>query len=395
MPLHLMGPNPLHLDLVQGTLVTAGWRAADIHVQADLGALEQALQAQPQATLILDLGPTTEAAELDGLAEVTRRWPLLRVLVLSGQRSEALLLQAMRSGVREVLDSPPEPADLTEALQRLQSGVAVTAAASERPPEAGTVLAFVASKGGSGSTMLATSLAWLLAAEFGRDCLFVDLDLLYGDASFYLGGGSARHSLADLMRQGPRLDAQLLRSSLHPVHEHLHLLAAPAQPALGAPLPAEVLARVLALARERHQVVVLDVPRHLDEMALQALRLADQVFVVMRKRVPDVRNAQRLLRLLREQGMSSRRLHPLLNRHTEEGGLDRTAIDQAIDPPLAHLVSNDPSALQACVHLGVPLHEQAPGSPALRDLRQLASTTLDLPMPRRKGWLGRWIGQAE
>ena len=85
---------------------------------------------------------------------------------------------------------------------------------------------------------------------------------------------------------------------------------------------------------------------------------------------------------------------PLLNRADEPGGLDPVAIDKALPVPVAHSVANDPTALQACMHLGIALHEQAPGSPVLRDLRLLASKSLGMPLPRRMGWLGRWFGKS-
>lgn len=393
MPILLMGPNPLHLNLMQSTLLAAGWSLDEIQTPADVPALETALARQTPATLVLDLGSGEDTQALAWLTEVTRRWPALQVVLLCEQHGETLLMQAMRSGVRELLDSPPEPEALVQTLHRLATqGTEAPASASTGKPA--PVLAFVGSKGGCGSTLLASNLAWLLATEFEHDCAFVDLDWLHGDASFYLGGGQARHSLDQLVQQGPRLDQQLLRSSLHPVHPRLRLLAAPADPRTSEGISPAALLRVLSLLRQQHQVLVLDVPRQLDELALQALTLADQVLVVLRNRVPEVRNAQRLLQLLPTRGMASRQLHPLLNRAGEEGGLDRSAIDRALSPAVSYTVADDDAAMRACVHLGLPLHEQAPTSPVLRDLRRIASQSLALPLPRRQGWLGRWLGKA-
>ena len=391
MRVYLTGHNPLHLNLLQSTLLARGWHSSDVHTSSDLGALQAELSRQPQAMLVLDLGQGEDQSALDGLGQITRRWPMLQVVLLCGQRDEALLMHAMRSGAREVLDSPPEPDALVQALQRLQAPVQNTGSPGA---SAAPVLAFVASKGGNGCTLLASNLAWLLATEFGRDTVLADLDWLYGDASFYLGGGQARHSIDQLASEGARLDARLLRSSLHPVHERLHLLAAPATPVLTSDTPAEGLARVLTLARQQHEVVILDLPRQLDALTLQALELSDTVFLVMRHRVPDVRNAQRLMQLLQSRGMAPARLHPLLNRADEDGGLPASALAQALPQPLTWRVADDPAALQACVHLGLPLHEQAPGSPVLRDLRLIASQCLGLPLPQRRGWLGRWLGKS-
>lgn len=144
--------------------------------------------------------------------------------------------------------------------------------------------------------------------------------------------------------------------------------------------------------RQQRQLLVLDVPRQLDELSLEALQMADHTFVVLRNRVPDVRNAQRLLQILQSRDMAPRGLEPLLNRLGEKDGLDRAAVERALSPTLAHTVVNESAAMLACVHLGLPLHQQAPTSPVLRDLRRIARQTLALPLPRRKGgWLSQPI----
>ena len=391
MHVHLMGTSPLHLNVIQGSLQGAGWSAAQIHMPAGEAELENLLATTSPAILVLDLVSGSDTSSLDWLIETTRRWPTLRVVLLSAQRSETLLMQAMRSGVREVLDSPPDQAELVQTLQRLDQQAADHA--SNRPAQA-PMLAFVASKGGNGSTFLASNLAWLLATEFRQGTALADLDLLYGDASFYLGAGQARHSIDELAQQGTRLDSQLLRSSLHRVHERLNLLPAPTRPLLSRSLGGNALVRLLTLARQQHQAVILDLPHQLDESTLQALQLADTIFIVLRRRVPDIRNAQRMMELLQGQGIGLQRMRPVLNREDEPGALEQQAIDKALPVPIAHRIANDPQAISACVHLGLPLHEHAPASPVLRDLRQLASHSLGLPLHQRRGWLGRWLGKS-
>ena len=94
MPVYLMGSNPLHLNLIEGTLQAAGWRSDEIHHPPDVAALEAGLARQPQAMLVLDLGNAEDTAPPGWLAELTRRWSGLQVVLLSAQRGEALLLQA-------------------------------------------------------------------------------------------------------------------------------------------------------------------------------------------------------------------------------------------------------------------------------------------------------------
>ncbi len=83
MPVYLMGSNPLHLNLIEGTLQAAGWRRDEIHHPPDVAALEASLARQPQAILVLDLGNAEDTAPPAWLAELTRRWSGLQVVLLS------------------------------------------------------------------------------------------------------------------------------------------------------------------------------------------------------------------------------------------------------------------------------------------------------------------------
>ena len=112
MRVYLIGSNSLHLNLIHSTLLASGWSSDDVQTLGTRSELEAALTLPLQAMLVVDLEPGQETPTLGWLADITRRWPWLQVVVLSAQRDEALLMQAMRSGAREVLDSPPEPSEL-------------------------------------------------------------------------------------------------------------------------------------------------------------------------------------------------------------------------------------------------------------------------------------------
>ena len=249
MSIHVIASNETLLASLRSSqqqnklpLDSARLRTPGSNLRASLQALDD---APPGTIVLLDSpiglagAPNDDLTVLDGWL---RQRPQLNVLLLSEDNSKALLTRAMRAGVREVIPLPLNPAELAQTLQRWSdramastvpnnaTGTGNTSAAPSTPTaqdHPGRLVAFMGCKGGNGTSFVAANMAHIMADEFGKKCAFVDLDLQCGDAAFYLGSGTNKHSLGDLTRQIDRLDVQLLASCLHAVTPRLNLLAAP------------------------------------------------------------------------------------------------------------------------------------------------------------------------
>ena len=349
--------------------------------------------------LILDSPLDTSTQERDHdlawLGQCVTRHPLLGVLWLTHDIDPAFLLQAMRSGVREVLPLHPDAAEFTQALNRLrrhaQSLSPVSRSDQADPGTPGRLIAFVPTKGGCGATFLATNTAYLLAKEMACDTLLIDLDLHGADASYYLSNDDHRNSLLDLTRHTERLDAHLLHSSLHSVIPHLYLLAAPNVSELTSPLTAPQLEQVLQLARRQYGMVLLDIPDALDAISVKALDLADEVVLVMGNTVAHVRNAKRWLVMLRSLGYADAKLRVVLNKIHPGSEVDITLIEGALGLPVSHTLPSDPATALQAVNQGLPLMSLNGNSPLVQALRQFITQAWHLSAPKRKSWLERWF----
>lgn len=349
--------------------------------------------------LILDSPPNAPTPDRDRdlawLGQCVTRHPLLGVMWLTHDIDPAFLLQAMRCGVREVLPLQPEPAEFTQALNRLRqhaqyrSPVGQISSAQDKSP--GRLIAFVPTKGGSGATFLVTNTAYLLAREMACDTVLIDLDLHGADASYYLSSDNHRNSLLDLTRHTDRLDAHLLHSSLHSVVPHLYLLAAPNVHELTAQLTAPQLEQVLQLARRQYRMVLLDMPDTLDTVTVKALDMADQVVLVMGNTVAHVRNAKRWLVMLRSLGYADTKLRVVLNQTHAGSEVDLALIESALGLRVCHALPNDPAAALQAINQGLPLMSLNDQSPLVQAMREFISQEWHLSAPKRKSWLERWF----
>lgn len=377
---------------VASTLASGGFAVHTQNIRPAAQALAPWLAEANSDILIVDSTVAHERADLQAIEAMTFAKPQRYVILISDNSDKQLLFSAMRAGVREVLTLPLADGALAEALQRC----AVHRAKLQEQVGLGTtqakVVAVLACKGGCGASFVATNLAYLMASEFSRSCALVDLDLQYGDASFYLGAGATKNNISDLTHQIERLDAQLLLSCLHPVAPRLSLLAAPQDMETALSITAMQLEKVLRLARQKHDVVVLDMHRALDALAIQALDMADVVCLVMDNTMPAVRDAKRQIKLLRSLGYADDKLRVLVNRYDSHGFVDLKSIEEALGLPVVHTLPLQWAAVTESISLGQPLVKTHPQNPVVDALRQVAAHLLQTEAPKTRTWLSRWVG---
>jgi secretion/DNA translocation related CpaE-like protein len=143
---------------------------------------------------------------------------------------------------------------------------------------AGRVVAVLGGRGGAGASVLAGALA-VVAARDGRRTLLVDADPLGGGLDLILGweslDGLRWPGLADT---DGRLDPLALVRSL-PQRGDLVIVSFDRGEPL--PLPVPAMTAVLDAGRRARDVVVVDLPRRLDDAAVAALQGADHTLLVV------------------------------------------------------------------------------------------------------------------
>ncbi len=344
-------------------------------------------------TLLLDSPEDQTPDDLTTLENWLRNRPQLNVLLLSEDSSKGLFVRAMRAGVREVLPLPPNPQELALSLRRWADS-APALQASTSPSRVGRLVAFMGCKGGNGTSFVATNMAHIIATEHDRACAFVDLDLQCGDASFYLSSGTNINTLSDLTRQIDRLDAQLLTSCLHAVTPRLNLLAAPNDLESAVAISAQDIDKVLSLVRSLNDHVVVDLPRGLSALSLKVLDMADVVYVVMQNNTPDVRDAQRLIGMMRSLGYSDNKLRLLVNRHAPDGWVSLGELEKTVGLKVSKTIPHNAQWVGEALHTGQPLSLIHDHNAVIHALREATSDLLNMQPQKSRSWVQRWMGKA-
>ena len=221
----------------------------------------------------------------------------------------AILIEAIRAGVKDFLRRPVSTSELAELLRRIERS------SSRGTGRVGRVVSFVSNKGGVGKSTMCVNAACGLAMRHPQRVLLVDGSLQMGCCASLLDL-TPTTSLMDLVREADRLDETLIRQLATPHSSGLHLLAAPPDAVEAAEIDDEVLSRVLTLARRTYDFVLVDTFPMLDRAVVAVLDLSDRAYIVLENVVPTLLGGVKFLEVLKGLGVSPDRQRVVLNRYT-------------------------------------------------------------------------------
>ncbi|MBV2134513.1 AAA family ATPase [Pseudomonas sp. MAP12] len=300
-------------------------------------------------------------------------------------QAEGLRL-AMQAGARDFLPEPLNSHELAAALQRMVQEKRASSG------DSGKLLAVMNAKGGSGATLLACNLAQQLSLH--ASVLLIDLDLQFGSVTHYLDV-QPTHSHVDVLKQVGEMDSLALRGFCTHFSANLHVLGGRStELCLPQDIHAEQLEALLHLARSTYDWVVVDLPRQIDHLTGTTLENADKVLVVLQQSVSHLKDADRLLRILRDDmGIQSSRLQVLINRYNKNATVSLKDIEEALHCPDLLLLPNDFTVVSESQNAGVPLAIHAPRAAITLALKPIAEELQGSPEVQRGGLFKRAVSR--
>ncbi len=354
-------------------------------VVGTLEELKRRLDSDPDEFAII-LGPAVDleaAAALADTLRVTR--PALSVILIRRRLDTSVLAEALRSGMREVV----EERDLTGLGTAVQRAVllreAMLGQTGGESGRGGKQITVFSPKGGVGKTTVAVNLAVALANGGSRRVCLVDLDLAFGDVAITLQLFPAR-TIYDAVPMQSGLEIELLETLLTSYQGKLSILAAPVQPDAKDLVPAPLIARLLRLLKANYDYVVVDTAPSFDEQVLQAIDDSDELLVVTTLDVPTLKNVKIASETLDLLNFPVERRRLVLNRADEQVGLSVTEVESTLGMKVMASIPASPQVANA-TNTGAPIVAGSPRHPASKAIISLASSLTaasSAPHPRGK-----------
>jgi Flp pilus assembly CpaE family ATPase len=363
----------------------------DVRVDSRVGDLQsvngEAIAALERADVLLvdiDANDERELRQLGRIVEQRREGTAILATAqdLSAQGVRGLI----RQGVDDFIPQPFELADMRDALTTARAKL--QRARANR--KSGKVISVTRAKGGVGASTLAAHLALALCEKPHRrdpekQVALLDLDLQFGDLALMLDL-EPNGEMVEIIRDPTRLDGALLRASMMRHKSGLFVLPAPGEfvPLDALPLAAAV--KLIELAREEFDFVVVDLPLAVPQWLEAVLQRTDQLYVVSQLNVAAIRQTRRLLDFIKEEGHYDLPLALVLNRHvwrfSERARLKQAT--RALGQPIDHYLPEDAALALEAVNRGTPLFELRRRAKLCRSLREVAAASIKSMQQRER-----------
>ena len=354
-----------------------------------LEAVDKAKALQPNIVL-MDIN----MPDMDGITasqQITRVAHACQVIMMSVQSEADYLRRSMLAGAMDFLTKPFTSEELSSSIHRVyemgasrRAAAPVGAAAGEgmptgpeagtparRPQPGGKVLLVYSPKGGTGCSTVAINLAIALQQVSSKKVALVDASLQFGDVAVLLDLRGNR-SIADAVAQIDTLDAETLGAIMAPHQSGVKVLPAPAAPEMAEVVTPDHLKTIIGLLRRQFAYIVLDTWRHLDDIILSSMELADRVLVVMVPEVPSLKSTKQFFDTLEALQLPTDRIDLVLNQVSAREGIRPENVEDNLKHPVTVQLPFDPRIVRQAANRGLPLIMIEPNHPLAQGFLVLA-----------------------
>lgn len=255
----------------------------------------------------------------------------------------------LKAGAVDVLPLPFTVDELQQAVEPVRRA-ARPAARSAGTVRQGRIVSVLGALGGVGATALATQVGAMWAGN-ARVCL-LDMDVQFGNAALYLDVRPSL-TLGNLIEDEARLDSELLQSVAIRHSSGLDIIASPTDM-----MPLDIVStdfaeRILRMATQAYDVVIVDLPRAWTEWSVRVLDRSDVACLVTNLSVPGIHQARRQLEILEANNLMDK-LRIVANRvqYKMFGRIDLTETEAVLGRRIDHTIANDYQTVSAALDQG-------------------------------------------
>jgi pilus assembly protein CpaE len=317
------------------------------------------------------------AGELAAIREQTRA----PIVILASGESSALLDDALDADVADVLLLPQLTENVVFALRKA-SHAGRRLQAEGGHGRQGRIVTVFSPKGGTGKTVTATNLAASFAKHDKKRTLLLDLDLQFGDAAIMLGLEPEK-TIYDLVVAPGELDSEKLAGYVTTHGSGLDILPAPLRPEDAELVTESKLTRLLEVARESYDVIVVDTSPFFHGPMLATLDRTDELVMLCGLDVPTLKNVRLSMQTLELLSFPAHRIRFLLNRANSKVGMKKSEVESALEVKIRYEVPSD-RAVPLGVNRGQPPVISEAGSDFARAIREVSKSLLAPGAPKKR-----------
>ncbi len=344
---------------VRERLVRSGHECPDGHV-VPLKHAQGTVDLADLVVVVMTPNPDNALQILRDLRSAISESPNKIYLIAVGPLDARLMLRA-----QDVADKYIPEEDVDSALDKAVADL--QGATREKP---GHLVSVLAPSGGSGSSVVASNLAVMLAKEH-RQCALFDLKLGAGVIDALLDV-KPTHTLADLCSNSERMDRGMFERLLVKHPSGVYLMAPPTSFNDLDLITPQGVRQAITLARGLYPYVVADLDRTFMAEQVETLAASNLILMVLRLDFTSLRNTRQVLDHLEQLQINRSNVQLVINRHGQPREVRLNQAEEALGMRVLKVIPDDPRAINKSINNGVPVVLDQPRIPVAKALIDLA-----------------------
>lgn len=339
--------------------------------------------------VLLDLSPKDPGPQFEVAAYLHRLSPAIRIVACSelAEPDSALLMRAMRYGVREFLRIPIEVPQLREVLTRFEQERGTVA-----PVGVKKLIAVLGAKGGVGTTTVAVNLSVQLAQVSHKRVALLDLARPMGHSTLMLDL-QPKFTIRDAAQNFDRMDTHLLDGLLTHHKSGLSVLAGVADPNEWSNIGVNTVPRIVEVAQARSDYVVADLGAFYPAEWAGLLGSARYVLLVSEAHVTSLWAVERQVSSLVAQKVDASLLRLVINRWHRRDDEILKSVEHRTKRNVFLRLPNNFLKVNDAVNSGTPLADNHDNAIVSR-LRQFANELAGGQAPPRRTGFGNFFSSS-
>jgi pilus assembly protein CpaE len=244
--------------------------------------------------------------------------PGCSVILISEQINVEIYQQAIRAGVKNVMQWPVPQKELIENIKlaaNLEKMRNSTAGPGANNMSWGSkVITVFGTKGGIGKTTLAVNLAVKLS-ENKKKVALIDLDLQFGDVNVFLDM-EPKDTLSELVQDNNSFDIDTIKNYMVLHSSGTNVLCSPKSPEYAETITPSHIERIINTIRPYYDYIIIDTPPVFNECTLTAIEVSSKVMFVIALDISTLRNAKISMNVL-ESLQQIEKVNLIVNREVE------------------------------------------------------------------------------
>lgn len=305
---------------------------------------------------IVLLHESKNGSSLQYLPYIGREVPDALTVFLTEKKDPIRTRDVNRAGAFDILFLPDEINALEDVLGRAvkafhSKSAHAEAAAGGFSWAQGQVLAFYSGKGGSGCSLIASTLAQTLGLDSNASVLLVDLNLQFGGLETLLrvDGGKGIYDLIPVISE---LNDNHIRSvTMVEPKSQIEVLVSPADAEIAEDIKEDHVQRLLRAARLYYDYIIVDLPSEMTPISYTALEEADYIFYPMIPDMLSMKVLDNVLNLYTKLNIDTTdRFHLILNRMSRDMELREKDVKKHFPFPVTASLRDDGKRIQGLIN---------------------------------------------